>query len=124
MNNEGKLLRANLIQPLTSIESIKMRQHFVQNICENQELAKALRRVLEESVDVDSLISSVTEVIKFQLCKTVSRSPTKQSECRIGQIILIKQSITVCEKLSLILADAKQDELLSLIMEVLFEFTC
>ena len=44
----ARLLRANLLQPLTSLDSLRMRQDAVQELVSNDDLAFAIRQGLSQ----------------------------------------------------------------------------
>lgn len=82
----GRILRANLLQPLTRKDSLMRRQDAVEELCRNTEIIKECQQKLEVFEDLDKLLTTMS----FQLKKKGTIT-----DRRINQVIMLKDAVTM-----------------------------
>ncbi|KAJ3294533.1 MutS protein msh4 [Rhizoclosmatium sp. JEL0117] len=82
----SRLVRMNVLQPLNDLETIEARLDAVQALKENPHALSGLRTCLKESVDMDSLITS--------LLYRPKKHSTKVTETHITALILLKHVLS------------------------------
>ncbi|XP_064400656.1 mutS protein homolog 4-like isoform X2 [Halichondria panicea] len=95
----ARLLRSNILEPPSHLETIKLRQDCVQELTENEALFFGLETVLKQFMNVDQLISFCVQVPK--------RETPKTADTTIGYVIHLKHTLQLVAPLRQALADAK-----------------
>jgi DNA mismatch repair protein MSH4 len=88
----SRLLRSSILQPLTKVVEIQLRQQAVKELSEQRDFAKNLSNVLCDVPDLDNLIASLIQIPKNR--------PEKFCEQSINRILMFKQVIekSICLK--------------------------
>ncbi|KAK9467624.1 muts domain V-domain-containing protein [Lipomyces arxii] len=80
-----RLLRANILQPLTDVDTINLRLDALDELTQSEELFFACQTVLKPFQDVDRLVTALITV--------PTKTSIKHSEQRVNDLILLKQSV-------------------------------
>ncbi|GAB1599457.1 mutS protein homolog 4 [Argonauta hians] len=80
-----RLLRANILQPPSDIETITLRQDVVSELTENEDLFYNLQSILKRFLDVDHLLSLCVQMPKQETIRT--------AESKITNIIYLKHTL-------------------------------
>lgn len=80
-----RLLRNNILQPLTNKNSLFLRYEAVKEMVENQDITKNLRNEMKQLVDMDNLFS--------YLCKKPKINLHKINQQKINFILLLKKTL-------------------------------
>lgn len=83
----GRLLRSNILQPLTDKKSIIMRQKAVTELLANEGSLRRIVHFLKSISDMDKLVSC--------LCKKPKKDESIFTDQRINFVLLLKQCLTV-----------------------------
>ncbi|OLL23713.1 MutS 4 [Neolecta irregularis DAH-3] len=81
----ARLLRANVLQPLTDVSTINARLDAVQELLENEDMFFGVQTALKSFPDLDRLLTS--------LLATTNQPSLKHSEQRINDIIVLKHCL-------------------------------
>ncbi|CAH1773969.1 unnamed protein product [Owenia fusiformis] len=94
----NRLLRATILQPPSSLETINLRLDTVSELTENEELFYNLRGVVSRFVDIDYLLS---------LCVQIPKQETlKSAESKITNVIYLKHTLELLAPLQNALKDS------------------
>ncbi|KAJ2766122.1 MutS protein msh4, partial [Coemansia nantahalensis] len=107
----GRLLRANILQPLTDLNTIYARQNAVLEILDNEELFFFLSARLEEVPDIDSTIASLVRLAVASTSRQVSQA--------ITNVLHVKHILQLAAYLARSFTRAPQSALLDSIVGVL-----
>ncbi|KAF9583132.1 MutS protein msh4, partial [Lunasporangiospora selenospora] len=89
----ARLLRSNILQPLTDEKTIATRLDCVQELCGTEEVFMNIKRTLKTFTDIDRLITSFVQV--------PSKPTIKHSEQNINHIINLKHTLRAIGNLTL-----------------------
>ncbi|CAI9613738.1 unnamed protein product, partial [Staurois parvus] len=87
----SRRLRANILEPLTDLESINTRLDCVQEFLENEELFFSLQSVLSKFLDTEQLLSNLIQIPK--------QDTEKAAETKISFLISLKHTLELVEPL-------------------------
>ncbi|KAJ8319978.1 hypothetical protein KUTeg_001565 [Tegillarca granosa] len=93
----ARLLRANILQPSSGLETIKMRQDVVSELTEKEEIFYSLQSVIGRFLDIDHLLSIFVQIPKQESIKT--------AENKITNVIYLKHTLELIEPLREALRD-------------------
>lgn len=82
----ARILRANLLQPLTRLENLTRRQDAVEELCRNVDIITECQQKLNVFEDMDKLLTAMS----FQLKKK-----NVVTDRRINQVIMLKDAVTM-----------------------------
>lgn len=102
----GRVLRSNLLQPLTKADVLTKRQDTVEELCKNPKLIKECQDKLGNFEDLDKLLTSMSITLK--------KKPTGITDKRINQVIMLKDAVTASLEISELLQDARTPLLVTL----------
>ncbi|XP_070563567.1 mutS protein homolog 4-like [Ptychodera flava] len=94
----ARMLRSNILQPPSDLETITLRQDCVTELTENEEMFYNLQSVLSRFVDVDHLLSLCVQIPKQENIKT--------ADSRITCVIYLKHTLELVEPLQAALNDS------------------
>lgn len=94
----ARVLRSNLVQPLTNLSSILRRHEALEELCNDMPSVKECQAQLTHFEDLDKLLTSMSVILKK---KNESNSSTGKSDHRVNQVIMLKEAISA----SLMIAD-------------------
>ncbi|KAI8812993.1 muts protein 4 [Cladochytrium replicatum] len=106
----ARLLRTNIMQPITDEVTLETRLNAVEELIQSEEQFYSIQNALKDFVDVDRLIGSLVLITRKPCVKTV--------EISINNIIALKHSVTLLGPLVLSLAGSN-NEVLQTVSKVL-----
>ncbi|XP_073448179.1 mutS protein homolog 4 [Aquarana catesbeiana] len=95
----SRRLRANILEPLTDLESINTRLDCVQEFLENEELFFNLQSVLSRFLDTEQLLSNLIQIPK--------QDTEKAADTKITFLISLKHTLELVEPLKAVLKNCK-----------------
>ncbi|KAK7204668.1 DNA mismatch repair protein Msh4 [Myxozyma melibiosi] len=101
----GRLLRSQILQPLTDKQTIERRYSAVEELTANEELFFGCKSALKSFQDLDRLLTSLISI--------PTKPSIKFSEQRINSIILLKQSVNLISEAYEATASARSNLLIS-----------
>ncbi|RPA76245.1 hypothetical protein BJ508DRAFT_370727 [Ascobolus immersus RN42] len=102
----ARILRSNILQPLTEVSTLNSRLDAVQELTRQEEMFFAVRHALKPFLDVDRLLTALI---------TIPLKPSlKLSEQAINNIIMLKQSLTTLDPVRESLSSARTELLIAI----------
>ncbi|KAM5147945.1 mutS protein homolog 4 isoform 3-T3 [Mantella aurantiaca] len=95
----SRRLRANILEPLTDLQTINTRLDCVQEFLENEELFFSLQSVLSRFLDTEQLLSNLIQIPK--------QDTEKAADTKITLLISLKHTLELVEPLKAILKNCK-----------------
>lgn len=102
----ARVLRSNLLQPLTREDILILRQDAVEELCKNTKLVKECQDKLGEFEDLDKLLTSMSVVLK--------KKPGGITDRRINQVIMLKGAVEASLNIYQLLEEAQSPLLVDL----------
>lgn len=101
-----RLLKLNILQPLTDVKSILMRHKAVDELLRNEEKMENIRSLMQSVTDMNKLVSC--------LCKKPKCDARVFNDQRINLVLLLKQCLTIGLEISSHLEDLQSDYIISI----------
>ncbi|XP_072275595.1 mutS protein homolog 4 [Pyxicephalus adspersus] len=95
----SRRLRANILEPLTDIQTINTRLDCIQEFLENEELFFSLQSVLSRFLDTEQLLSNLIQIPK--------QETEKAADTKITYLISLKHTLELVEPLKAVLKNCK-----------------
>lgn len=102
----SRLLRFNILQPLTDKKSISMRHKAVDELLHNEQKVENIRSLMQSITDMNKLISC--------LCKKPKLNASIFNDQRINLVLLLKQCLTIGLEISALLDKMQSDYIISI----------
>lgn len=102
----ARILRSNLLQPLTREEAIVRRQDAVEELCKNMDTVKECQEQLNRFEDIDKLLTTVSVNLK--------KKPGGITDRRINQVIMLKDAVEASASIVEILENVESPLLLEI----------
>lgn len=102
----GRLLRSNILQPLTNEETLATRYDSVEELSTKEEMFYAVRQALKNFLDVDRILT--------QLILMPTERSVKDTEQSVNNVIMLKQFVTLIRPIFEALTGARSSMLLEI----------
>ncbi|KAG0190872.1 MutS protein msh4 [Apophysomyces sp. BC1034] len=95
----SRLLRINVLQPLTDIETINARLDTVQELTENEEMLFEIKSSLESFADLDRIVADIIRL--------PAKTMVHHTETKINQVVMLKTTLSAIQNVQSCLCNAE-----------------